>query len=201
LVKYRDPEGLEKKDRKSKCCMVLLTMIMKEAILLAYKKGYRVTEEGVLLGVKGKPLLIKIRGKQKYPTFSVNGLKLVPNKNGVFGIPVHRFAAYCFYGDAVWNAECVRHKNGNTEDVSKTNIVLGTHSENNLDKDKSIRVAAAKKARAAQGKRPKNSIFTDEEVKIIRSSPEKDNGLAKKYGVTRQAIWRIRKGKNYGDVS
>ena len=174
---------------------------MKEAILLAYQKGYRVTEEGTLLGMNGTPLIIRKRGKQKYPTFTVNGLKSVSNKYGAFGIPVHKYAAYCFYGDSIWDAECVRHANGNVEDVSKANILLGTHSQNNLDKDKEIRVAAAKKARAAQGTRPKNSMFTDDQVRYIKSSLEKDSVLAEMYGVTKQAIWRIRKGINYADVS
>lgn len=176
-------------------------MSLKNAIRYAYSKGYRVSDDGILYGVKGLPLIVKVRGNQKYPTFTVNGFKEVKNKYGVYGIPIHRFAAYCFYGEKIWEYECVRHLNGNVEDVSKGNIVLGSHSENNMDKDLLARKNAAKIARAAQGKRPLNSKFTDQQVIMIRRSSKTNNELANEFNVSRQAIWLIRKGKNYGDVS
>lgn len=166
--------------------------------MLAYQRGYRTTNEGQIISpFSMKPLKLSIAKNQKYPTFSISKVPGVKNKYGVFGIPAHKFAAYCFYGELVWDAECVRHLNGNVLDISKNNIVLGTHSENNLDKIKEARVAAAKKARAAQGIRPLNAKFSDDEVAWIRSCKESNSQLAKKFNVTRQAIWKIRKGENY----
>ena len=175
-------------------------MTMKQAILLAYEKGYRVTDDGVLIGIKGLPLTVINRGKQRYPTFSVSGLTSVNNKYGVFGIPVHKYAAYCFYGDDVWLSECVRHLDSNVLNISKSNIVLGTNSENNLDKTSEARSNAAKKARAAQGKRPLNSKFSDDQVRYIRLSDKPDLEISKEFNVSKQAIWLIRKRKNYADV-
>ena len=174
---------------------------MQDAIRIAFERGYTVTEDGILISPLGNKLKISISGKQRYPTFSVSKIPNVTNKYGVFGIPVHKFAAFCFYGENVFSANCVRHLNGNVLDVSKNNISLGTRSQNNLDKDSEVRVSAAKKARAAQGKRPTNAKFTDEQVVYIRSTDIKDKDLAVEYNVTRQAIWRIRKGKNYNDVT
>lgn len=175
-----------------------------KAILLAYEKGYRVTDEGVLVGIKGGPLNVKLRGNQKYPTFSLSGVK-GPGKNkyGVYGVPVHQFAAYCFYGEQAFDAECIRHLDGDTTNVARENIVLGTHSQNNMDKASDIRSAAARKARATQGKRPINARFTDEQVRYIRSSwPDKNYAeLAKEFDVTKQAIYLIVKKQNYRDVT
>lgn len=175
-------------------------MSLKDAILTAYEKGYRVTDDGILIGMKGKPLRMACSGNQFYPTFSVSGVKSVNNKYGVFGIPVHKFAAYCFYGSESFDAECVRHLNGNVLDVSMDNIALGTRSENELDKDPEVRRAVAKKARAAQGHRPSNAKFSDAEVRYIRQSAKNGQELAEQFGVTRQAIYLIRKKKNYGNI-
>lgn len=176
-------------------------MIMHDAIRIAYERGYRVSDNGVITSPYGNVLKLSVGKNQYYPTFSIAKVPNVKNKYGVFGIPAHKFAAYCFYGEDMFDAECVRHLNSNVLDISKNNLVLGTHSENNLDKLKEVRVSAAKKARAAQGKRPKNSKFSDDDVRYIRSSSLSDKQLSEIYNVTRQAIWLIRKGRNYGDVS
>jgi len=176
---------------------------MWNAIEFAYQKGYRVTESGDLIGLMGKPLTVKLFGEQRYPTFSVAGFDGVSNKYGVFGIPIHKYAAYCFYGEEAISAECVRHLNGNTLDFSKSNIALGTHQQNEYDKVAEVRSASAKKARAAQGYRAKNSIFTADQVRYIRDSyPAKTyKQIAEEFNVTSQCIFNIVKRKNYSDVT
>jgi hypothetical protein len=172
-------------------------MITKEAIKIAYKRGYRVSDEGVLLSPYGNTLKISISKNQRYPSFSISRVPNVKNKYGVFGIPIHKFAAYCFYGEDAFYCQCVRHLNGNVLDVSRKNIALGTHSENNLDKNKEKRSSAAKKARAAQGKRPTNAKFDENQISYIRSAEKTNIELSKEFNVTRQCIYLIRKGKNY----
>lgn len=173
---------------------------LKTAILLAYEKGYRVSDDGTLFGVRGRALSTSCSEKHQYPTFSIAGVEGVKNKYGVYGIPVHKFAAYCFYGENYFNAECVRHLDGDVENFSKDNISLGTHSENNRDKSPEVRSAVAKKARAAQGVRPKNARFSDDQVRFIRSSSRKAPDLAREFGVTKEAIYLIRNRKNYSNV-
>lgn len=176
---------------------------MIKAMDIALSKGYRVTEDGTLLGVKGKPLNVKRHGAQRYPTFSVNVGDLT--ESGVYGIPAHKFAAYVFYGeDTFKEGVVVRHLNGNTEDISKANIVLGTHSENNHDKDPEIRRAAARKARAAQVGRPHNARFTNEQVIEIRkrrADGESGYTLAEEFGVSNVTIYNIEKGRIYNDIT
>jgi hypothetical protein len=174
---------------------------IKEAIKIAFEKGYRVTEDGRLIGIKGNELKVKKRGNQRYPTFSVNVGSLT--SSGVYGIPIHKFAAYCFYGDEVFEeGVVVRHLNGDTEDISKENILLGTYSDNERDKPVEVRKKAAKIARSHQ-KRPGNSLLTDEQVMEIKKrlkNKESMAAIARDYGVTRNCIFLIKKGVNYKDV-
>lgn len=174
---------------------------IRRAIYIAYEKGYRVTDCGVLMGIKGKPLVVRKRGNQRYPTFSVNVGKLTAS--GVFGIPVHRFAGFCFYGDDIFNPElCVRHLDADTENISKSNLILGTHSENELDKCPEARSRVGRIARSYQ-ERPSNSRFTDDEVRDIRlraANGEKGADIARDLNVTRNCIYLIIKRRNYPDV-
>jgi len=118
-------------------------------VKLAHEKGYRVTENGKLVNPKGK--LLKISLNSNYPQMGI----LFEGK--VSTIYVHKLAAYCFYGEESFSAECVRHKNGNKLDLSKENILLGTYSENELDKDSEVRINNTKAA-TRKTERYKNSL-------------------------------------------
>ena len=170
-------------------------------ILEAVARGYSVKENGELHGPKGR-LSVKTYGKQRYPTFSTNW------GGYVFGVPVHMFAAYVFYGEEVFKeGAVVRHLNADTTDITRVNIVLGTHSENNLDKSPETRSAAAKKARESQGKRPMNAKLNDEQVSEIREfykalgGKKAANGIVKrlceKMGVSRTVLTKIKNGEYY----
>ena len=170
-------------------------------ILEAVSRGYTVTESGEVLGPKGV-LSVKLYGRQRYPTVSTNW------DGRVFGVPVHMLAAYCFYGeDSFTKGVVIRHLNGNTLDVSKSNITLGTHSENNLDKPEKSRRDAAKKARAAQGTAARNRKLDEGAVAAVLSFYANLNGskapagsvkeLGSKYGVSRTVITKIKNGEYY----
>lgn len=170
-------------------------------ILEAVQRGYTVSDDGRLFSTN-KELKYGLHGTQRYPTFSTNW-------NGiVFSIPIHLLASYVFYGTKAFERGIVvRHLNGNTLDFSKANIVLGTHSENNLDKPKHIRIKAARLARKAQGVRPRNAKLTDEQVRRVKdfykslSGKKAPNGtvskLADELGVCRHVICNIKIGKSY----
>ena len=170
-------------------------------ILEAIERGYFMTSCGKLLGVKGE-VSFKLYGNQRYPTFSTNW------GGFVFGVPVHMFAAYCFYGEKSFKkGVVVRHKDANTLNCSLENIKLGTPSENELDKPKDVRVRSAKIARASQGKRPCNAKLTDEQVEKIRSFYDALGGkkapqgsvkrLCEELGVTRTVLCKIKNGEYY----
>lgn len=172
-------------------------------IIEAVDRGYSVSEDGEMFGPKGK-IKVSLYGKQRYPTFSTNW-------GSVFGIPVHMFAAYVFYGSLLFDkTKVVRHLNGLTLDFSKSNIVLGTPSENELDKDKETRVRSAKAGRASQGIRPSNSKLTDGQVREIkeffnilqgrRAGQGDVISLALRMGVSSVVLYKIKNGEYYKDV-
>lgn len=126
------------------------------------------TNEFVSHTGKRKPL--KIYGCQRYPSTAILRKK---------HFPLHKFVAYLLYGEDAFSTNLeVRHLNGNTLDLSKDNIVLGTSSENQLDKNCSDRSRAASIARNSQG-RPTNSKLTEECVREIREY-YKSNKIGKK---------------------
>jgi HNH endonuclease len=174
----------------------------KQRLVEAVKRGYGVSVDGIAFGPKG-PLKVARCGNQRYPTFTTNW------NNRVVSIPVHMLAAYCFYGNKyLYSGMQVRHLDGNTLNINKANIVLGTSSENQLDKPKDIRSNAAKKARASQGFTPLNAKLTEEQVKEVRDfyqalgGRKASNGsvaaLGAKLGVSRTVLIAIKNGKHYG---
>lgn len=116
---------------------------IKEAINRGYGFDFK---NQILIRIKSnwKP---RLYGKQRYPYMEI----WIDKKVQAF--PLHKFCAYLLYGDKAFEKGIVvRHKDGNTLNLSKDNILLGTHSQNNMDKPKHKRIYAAKCARAAQGK-------------------------------------------------
>lgn len=180
----------------------------RKAIEEAYDRGYRVSEEGVLTSPTGKILKVSNRGKQRYPTFSLNGHNLTKSK--VWGIPVHHFAAYCFYKEKLFDPKLVvRHLDSNTLNIAKNNIVLGTPKENTQDKSPEVRHKAAKIARASQPYEAINRKLSIEQVREIRELYKNriskiPQGLMKaikaKYGVSSVTIHNVINNKTYKDV-
>lgn len=176
----------------------------KQRLVEAYARGYRVSEDGV---VSSSRVVLKVAryGKQKYPTFCTNWGGIV------FSIPVHMLAAYCFYKDKyLFSNLIVRHLDGNVLNLSRANIVLGTHSENNLDKDSSSRKRAAQIARKSQGFTPTNAKLTSAQVLAIRKIYSECIGkklppgmaikMTQEFGVSRTVLCKIKNKEYYPNV-
>ena len=121
------------------------------AIITAANRGYTFDfETGELLTPNGTRKVPKLYGKQRYPCCAINS-RTGECKNISFHI--HKFVAYLLYGDAALvKGVNVRHLDGNSLNLKKENIVLGTSQENQLDKSPDVRKRAAAKARKSQGK-------------------------------------------------
>lgn len=170
-------------------------------IVESVERGYYVTEKGLVFGPKG-PLQIKCYGKQRYPTYSTNW------DNKVWGIPVHKLAAYCFYGDRSFaKGVVVRQLNADVLDVSRNNIVLGSYSDNEMDKPEELRKAAATTARRAQGYAAKNRKLTDTQAEQVKEfyknlhGKKAPNGtvraLGERLGVSRTVLCKIKNEEYY----
>lgn len=105
--------------------------VRNDAIRVAYKKGYRVSDCGTTVSYKGKErkLQIKTVYSKEYYRFSIRvGYKST-------NILVHRLQAYQKYkGKAFKEGIVVRHKDDNSRNNSRKNIVIGTQYQNIQDK-------------------------------------------------------------------
>lgn len=172
------------------------------AIEDALQNGYRVRiEEGQVIGLKGRPLTVKLRGTQRYPTIPM----VTPNMpRRFYSVPVHKVVAYAIWGRAAFEDGIqVRHLNASTIDNRGHNLAKGTSSENQYDKPKEVRIRAAKKARAAQGSRPMNAKLNSGSVRQIRFLRRDGMSLQKiadRFGVSKSTAHNVCSRKLYGDV-
>lgn len=107
-------------------------------IFLAVEKGYEVVNGEVISPFSGKPrkLHIDTRG---YYRFTIRN-----NENVTVSVNVHRLVAYQKYGDDLFEEGIeVRHRDGNQLNNLDENILIGTHSQNMMDKPKEQRIIDA----------------------------------------------------------
>ena len=99
--------------------------------VIANKRGYKVTKDGIFLGVKENVLTTKNKG------YFRASIKVDGKERTLFA---HRLQAYQKYGDAIYEKGiCVRHLNGDKSDNSFDNIAIGTNRDNMMDKPKAER--------------------------------------------------------------
>ena len=104
---------------------------------IAYEKGYRVTKNGCLIGLRRTRIgSINNQGYERTTILNNN------NKN--LYIQTHRLQAYQKYGDKLFqDGIVVRHLNGNALDNSWNNIAIGTNRDNQMDIPKEQRIRRA----------------------------------------------------------
>ena len=138
----------------------------------AFEMGYRVSDDGTLVGLQGQVRLVH-EDKDGYRRFTIRQERKSRSVN------VHRLAAYQWFGEALFAAGIeVRHLDGVRTNCSKNNIAIGTRSQNEMDKPAELRRRQA--GRAARR-------LSDEQVAQLRQ--DRVNGafvsaLSKKYGVS-----------------
>lgn len=105
--------------------------VRNQAIRIAFRKGYRVTECGCNVEYKGRTrkLQVKIVNGKEYYRFTIR----VRDKS--VNILVHRLMAYQKYkGKTFKEGIVIRHRDDNSLNNSKKNILLGTQSQNMKDR-------------------------------------------------------------------
>ncbi len=178
------------------------------AIPLALQQGYIVNaDEGFIVGPSGKRLCVRRYGTQDYPTVRLH-VKGLPKS--AYSVAAHKVVAFVLWGSEAFKEGVeVRHLDRNTENIKANNLVLGTSSQNQLDKPVEVRRAAAQAARRAQGPIPVNAILSVESARLICAHlavNTNTNGrvrrgvvtmLAQQYGVSKSTISLIGKGKSW----
>lgn len=121
---------------------------------LAYKRGFRITESGDVIGPRGSVLKKRVN-PNRYYTFAVRKPKQQKN----YRIGYHRYQAFQKFGTEMYkDGIVVRHLNGDCLDNSADNIAIGTRSDNSMDIPEQIRYAASLHATSFCRKHDKNKI-------------------------------------------
>lgn len=167
--------------------------IVVEAIRLAYEKGYRVMDVGVV-SPKGKRRKLRLsrgtKGRVRYLEFNVKDArgKSVP-------IPVHRLVAFEKFGEASFGkGTLVRHLDQNPLNNSLDNIALGSNSDNMMDRPYCDRVAHAKVAASALRKLTPDALA---KLRRDREGGATYRQLKDKYNISISSISRIINGTLY----
>lgn len=181
-----------------------------KAVIIALDSGryYVDLPQQRMFGPRGE-LKIRRCGKQGYATvrLHVSGLP-----KDAYSVGFYKVVAYLKFGLRAFTSGLhIRHRDGNSENNHPDNILLGTASQNEMDKPAAVRQRSATLARAAQGYLPLNTRLTPTQVKSIKSlldaarSPHgfqrvrkgvvKD--LAEHYAVSPSTISLIGKGKSW----
>lgn len=127
---------------------------------LAYERGYRVVQ-GVLYNPFGVPL--KGYNKKGYMKFSLVVGSRTDKTRKNYGVFFHRLVAYQKYGDRIYEEGIVvRHKDGNSLNNLNDNILIGSPSDNMMDKKPEDRLYWSINASTSL------RVLTDEEVELVR---------------------------------
>lgn len=112
-----------------------------KALLIAVEKGYKISKDGQVTGLRGDILKGSINNRG-YLTFGMRDYE-----GNCHHICFHRLQSYTKYGNLIFHKGThSRHKNNNSLDNSWDNILIGDASMNMMDKPKEQRIAMAKYA-------------------------------------------------------
>lgn len=131
--------------------------MIEDKVILAFKKGFRITKEGKIINPKGEIIT-------GYENNGYIGSSFRTENSKKIKFSVHRLQAYLKFGDEMFKkGTVVRHLDGCSTNNSWNNIAIGTHSDNMMDKPKDIRDRDATNASRTM----QNSIRTLEERQEI----------------------------------
>ena len=105
---------------------------------------------------------------------------------------IHRLVLLAFVGPCPPGNE-VRHLDGNGLNNEIENLAYGTREENQADR--------VLHGTSNRGERSGSSRLTESDVHEIRASPLRTGLLAKRFGVSRDAIQDVRSGHTWGWLS
>ena len=125
-------------------------------LLVAIEKGYRI-DDGGIIWYQDK----RVNGTIDTRGYKVINIRLPDGNCGI--VDVHRMQAFYSYGGAIFKGGIqVRHRNGKQLDNSRSNILIGTQSDNMMDRTQEERRRLAIDASWV------NRRFTDKEVRNIK---------------------------------
>lgn len=156
---------------------------------IAYSMGYRVTEDGRVLGLRTTERKLQLN-RAGYYQFSYS--KRTPR------IRVHRLQAFQKFGAKIYESGMmVRHLDGNKHNNSLSNIEIGTNSQNQLDRKAEERQAAGRYAASFLRGLSNDQVI---EIRIASANGARVVDLAKTYSIVKSTVSSIVTGKLYADI-
>lgn len=164
------------------------------AIVVA--RGYGVTKYGVPFGPNGilegcVRTRNRNRGNNRYHAITLRDEKGVSK-----AVYTHQLQAFQKYGKRIVGRQ-VRHLNGDNLDNSRSNIRMGSPSQNQFDRPKESRLRHAKKAAGAR------RIWKNKDVRRLRNDHKSGVGvleLARREGVSKGVMSMMLNRRTYQDV-
>lgn len=159
----------------------------REYYIEAYRRGYRITRDGRLVNPNGDFIKGCYRsGNPIYLRFTIR----VDNK--FRQLYFHIFQAYIKYGDEIFFEKIqVRHKDNNSLNNIRSNILIGSNSDNQLDRSERSRSRSAVIGQSKLGKR----VLSDLEVEEVRLLALQGNlsqrQIALMYNISKTALCDI----------
>lgn len=116
---------------------------LKKVLEWVINNGWEIDQNGQITNPKGE---IK-KGSLTYGYLKV-GIKIPELKISSYSLKIHKFQAYQKYGEEIFQPGIVvRHLNGNKTDNSWENIIIGTQSDNMMDRNELDRIKHSKERR------------------------------------------------------
>lgn len=163
-----------------------------QKVLVAYEAGFRITKEGEILSHTGN--LISGYVKDFAPGYFLRYFS-VRFENKPTCAAVHKLQAYQKFGaDVLEEGIVVRHRDGNSLNNSFNNILIGTMSDNMMDRCEVDRVSYALIAAKS------NRKLSEQQVRSLREDRELGftyKQLMNKYNIAKSTISYIVNNKTY----
>jgi hypothetical protein len=186
---------------------VVSLSVSKQAILIAWRRGYRVNRNGELISHTGRKRVCNKERKlasdsSGYMRFTVR----VPTRLSLHRscrLRLHQFVAYQKFGDeSLGTGIQARHSPDSDRCNNRpSNIKIGTKSDNAMDVPKEIRVRSATNAGKASAK--KSRKLSNAQARSIVKQNKKGKStrwLAAKFDVSKSVIQSITSGRRYRDA-
>lgn len=146
--------------------------------------AYTADADGIIYGKRGKPLRLfsGTGGYLRFTTFSAGRWQQVS---------VHVMVCEAFHGPRPEGMHAAHH-NGIRTDNRAENLSWKTAEQNERDK--------REHGVALLGERHHQHKLSEEEVKVIRNSPQRGSVLAERYGVSQTTISSVRHRKTWRHI-
>lgn len=153
-----------------------------------------VRSRDMTVGAKGGACAVR-KGRVLTPVKASNGYWVVTVTDGANRRQqaVHRLVAMAFHGVPPYANAHVLHGDGDKNNNAADNLRWGTAADNHAD--------TKRHGRRLSGERHPRAKLTEAAVQNIRNSSLDASLIAAQYGVTREHVWAVRRGRVWPHVN